>query len=117
MQLQLDQLWLLRETAEVDITSADGEVLKFRIERFEPKQSAVWPNEHQFRVFRYDTFGIQPSFHTAHAARDHDTSSTSADHEILVVDPMFGVTQITAENADDAWKELWSRMQGQFSVK
>ena len=48
---------------------------------------------------------------------DHETSSTWADHESLVVDPMFGIVRIAAENAEDAWKELWSRMQRQFSVK
>jgi|SRR5580692_538068 hypothetical protein len=114
MQMQLDQLWLLRETAEIDINSAVGDVLKFRIERFEPRQSAARRNEHQFRVFRYDTFRVQPS---VHAVLDHDTSSTWADHESLVVDPMFGIVRIAAENAEDAWKELWSRMQRQFSVK
>jgi len=113
MQLQLDQLWQLRETAEVNLTSAAGEVLKFRVERFEPGQSAAQRNDHQFRVFRYDTFRIQPSFQIG---RNQRTSLTWADHEILVVDPMFGITSIVAESPERAWAQLWAAMQHQFSA-
>lgn len=111
MSLQLDQVWNLLRSSEVQLVTDRGEVMTFRVEQFQHEEALGPLLSYRFRVFRYDMFRL-----SILSTASDDASGKFADHEILVVDPMFDMTVIESENPTEAWKSILNRMEKQFRI-
>jgi hypothetical protein len=111
MRLPLDQMWLLRQTTEVEVPVAEDDSIMLRVELFENDQPDQHHKQYRFRVFRYDMFRILPSSSAGDA-----TSARHADHEFLIVDPTFDLTAITADSPSEAWDRFLEGLRRRFSV-
>ena len=109
MQMQIEKAWSLIETIETDLATVSGDSLRFRIDLF--KNAKNERNAFRFRVLRYDLFRLSP----LSATQVEDEGP--ADHEVLIVDPLFDGFEVNAATAKAAWQQLFSKIERQFFVE
>lgn len=90
----------LQNTYEIEIVTPLGSApLVLRVEIYSLEATPTERKNFSARVFRYDTFQVSPSF-------PQNFHETHADHDILVLDPLFGEIDVVAANSDEALQSV-----------
>ncbi len=111
MPMQLTEMWHLVETIEIQAQTVDSDIIQWRVQQFELHPQSEHQKQFRFRVFRYDTFRILP---TSRALMGERSLGDGADHDLLVVDPIFDSFVVRSESLADAKDQFLKMMRRQL---
>lgn len=110
---QMNQIRRLEISAELDVTPGPGgEPILFRIDVFSAQTSQSSSALFTARVFRRDCFRLVSTFHTSEAK----DQVPFADHEMFVLDPMFGSLDIPANTSEEALRVVLRLIEAQLTT-
>ena len=97
------------EVAPIEVPGEVGESYKFRIEILQPYQAA---GSYYARVYRRETYRLQPTFPLI----DGEPDNTGWDHEILVIDEAIDGENCTGQSVQEVLEKVTRSLDEIFNL-